>query len=183
MSCRRPWQILFPNTPNLPWYLSGGLGALVFQDSINDKPEVVWNDYYNDSFKTCDWEGDRENCLANSPFAFIKPLLILDGRPEDYNQTAEMFDKLAGTPPNSMSVQDCTDADPLDWRSITEATYRMGRNPDTACAFGQFVIQDFAGEQPAECEGINPVGKSAEATIRDAEDLLAEFHADKSSGV
>ena len=172
--CRYPAQILFPNNPNLPPYFPGGIGDMVFQDYVG-----LWASWSNDSFLTCNWEVDRENCLANSPFGFIEPLF--GGNYTEWARWAEKLDRLAGTSLVSSNVQDCTDDDPLDWVSITEATYSMARNRDTGCSFGQFTIQDSVGEQPAECEGIDPWAKSADLAISDAKDLLAKFHANKSS--
>jgi len=168
-------DILFPNNPNLPPYFPGGIGDMVFQDYVG-----LWASWSNDSFVTCNWEVDRENCLANSPFGFIEPLF--GGNYTEWARWAEKLDRLAGTSLVSSNVQDCTDDDPLDWVSITEATYSMARNPETGCTEqGQFIIQKIAGEQPAECEGIDPWAKSADLAISDAKDLLAKFHADKSS--
>ena len=176
--CRYPAQILFPNNPNMPpWFPLlgwGGIGDMIFQNYVG-----LWASWSNDSFVTCNWEVDREDCLANSHFGFIKPLV---GDGAEWEEWAERLDRLAGASAVSSNVQDCTDDDPLDWGSITEATYSMARNPETGCTeSGQFIIQDFAGEQPAECEGIDPWAKSADVEMSDAQDLLAKFHADKSS--
>ena len=88
-------------------------------------------------------------------------------------------------------VQECTDDDPLDWQAITEATYSMARNPDTSCVYGAFEIQNHAGEESEKCSFIDPVSqesrfidpvnKEKALTIKDAKDLLARFHEDKSS--
>ena len=147
---------------------------MIFQNYVG-----LWASWSNDSFVTCNWEVDRENCLANSHFGFIKDIV---GDVAFREEWAERLDRLAGASAVSSNVQDCTDDDPLDWGSITEATYSMARNPETGCTeSGQFIIQDFAGEQPAECEGIDPWAKSADVEMSDAQDLLAKFHADKSS--
>ena len=175
-----PWQTLFPNTPNLPAWM-GGMGKLIFHDEMREEDggKLVWKSWSNANgpFVTCNWEVDREDCLAISPFGFIEPLF--GGNYTEWARWAERLDRLAGTSSVSSSVQDCTDDDPLDWGSIIEATYSMARNRDTGCSFGQFTIQDKVGEQPAECEGIDPWAKSADLAIRDAKDLLAKFHADK----
>merc|ERR1712085_233885 len=82
-------DILFPNNPNMPPWFPGGIGDMIFQNYVG-----LWASWSNDSFVTCNWEVDREDCLANSHFGFIKPLV---GDGAEWEEWAERLDRLAGS--------------------------------------------------------------------------------------
>ena len=146
------------------------MGLLTF---FGFRDDSTWVSYFG-NYSTCDYERlGNDTCNDASPYAVFAQL--------GYPGLPQIIDKKAGTSPYSNMVQECTDDDPLDWQAITEATYSMARNPDTSCVYGAFVIQNHTGEQSEKCIGIDPFNKEKALTIKDAKDLLARFHEDKSS--
>ena len=145
------------------------MGLLTF---FGLRDDIVWASY-SGNYSTCDWERlGNDTCNKESAYAY----LAVNG----YPSLPFVLDKKAALTAPEM-VQECTNDDPLDWQAITEATYSMARNPDTSCAYGAFQIQNHTGEQSEKCIGIDPFNKEKALTIKDAKDLLARFHEDKSS--
>jgi hypothetical protein len=158
------------NNPKLFPYTAGVMGGIIFMES---PPHYMWSGR-SDTWEACDWDNvtgtkGEAACLDVSPFKNFGP------------QAAKMLDQASGSPAYRDMVQECTADDPLDGQAVADATYALGRNPDTGCHpnLGGLYFKTSEGESNP-CDGTTAyemahAAKDGQALSSEAQAFLAEL--------